>query len=135
MMRALPRKLSTAPIVVAVAALGLSMATPTTAQTILKRLAPPIVTARQSNDAHNRDVRIHNQTGWPMTRLYASSGAGWGPDLLGAGVLSPGRSLVVRLDDGAGGCRYALRAEFENGQNLERSGVNACQIADYYFTR
>lgn len=133
-MRTVPRKLSTASHLIAIA-LGLVMATPSFAQTTAKRLATPTVTAQQSNDANNRNVRIHNQTGWLMTGLSASSGGGWGTNLLGGGVLSPGRSLVVRLDDGVGGCRYALRAEFENGQTLERPGVNACQIADYYFTR
>ncbi len=90
---------------------------------------------RQSNDAYNRDVRIHNQTGWPMTYLYASSGGDWGGDLLGSGTLSPGQSVVVRIDDGSGACRYSLRAEFDNGQSLQRAGINACQVADYYFTR
>lgn len=96
---------------------------------------PASAPARQSNDAYNRDVRIHNQTGWPMTYLYASAGGGWGEDLLGSGVLSPGQSVVVTLDDGSGACRYSLRAEFDNGQSLQRSGINACQVADYYFTR
>lgn len=89
----------------------------------------------KSNDAQNRNVRIHNQTGWSMTHVYASSGGAWSEDLLGASVLTPARSVVVRLDDGSGGCRYTLRAEFDNGQTLRREGVNACQVADYYFTR
>ncbi|MFC5344819.1 hypothetical protein ACETK8_02305 [Brevundimonas staleyi] len=89
----------------------------------------------QSNDAFNRNVRVHNQTGWPMTHLQVSSGGNWGGDLLGTGTLSPGASMVVRMDDGSGACRYALRAQFDNGQTLQRDGVNACQVADYYFTR
>lgn len=91
--------------------------------------------SRPSQDAYNRDVRIHNQTGWSMTYLYASSGGDWGDDLLGSGVLEPGQSVVVTIDDGSGACRYSLRAEFDNGQSLQRNGVNACQVADYYFTR
>ena len=70
-----------------------------------------------------------------MTYLYASSGGDWGEDLLGSGILSPGQSVVVTIDDGSGACRYSLRAEFDNGQSLQRNGVNACQVADYYFTR
>lgn len=89
----------------------------------------------QSNDALNRNVRVHNQTGWLMTQLQISSGGSWGGDLLGSGNLAPGSSRVLRLDDGAGGCRYSLRAQFENGQTLQREGVNACEVADYYFTR
>ena len=120
-----------APVVLGVV-LGLAGA-PAAAEPHAKRMTP--TAARQSNDAYNRDVRIHNQTGWPMTYLYASSGGDWGSDLLGSGVLSPGQSVVVRLDDGSGACRYSLRAEFDNGQSLQRNGVNACQVADYYFTR
>lgn len=89
----------------------------------------------QSKDAFNRNVRVHNQTGWAMTQLQVSSGGGWSPGLLGPAGLAPGASTVVRMDDGVSGCRYALRAQFENGQSLQRDGVNACQIADYYFTR
>jgi len=43
--------------------------------------------------------------------------------------------VVVTIDDGSGACRYALRAEFDNGRTLQRSGINACLVADYYFTR
>jgi len=96
---------------------------------------PVAMTTRQSNDAQNRDVRVHNQTGWTMTRLYASSGGGWTGDLLGAGGLATGRSARVSIDDGSGACRYSLRAEFDNGETLQRGGINSCQIADYYFTR
>jgi hypothetical protein len=95
----------------------------------------PVAASRQSNDAQNRDVRVHNQTGWTMTRLYVSSGGGWTGDLLGAGGLAPGRSARVSIDDGSGACRYSLRAEFDNGETLQRGGINSCQIADYYFTR
>ncbi|MES2861603.1 MAG: hypothetical protein V4701_09025 [Pseudomonadota bacterium] len=89
----------------------------------------------RSDDAANRAVRIHNQTGWTMTALYPSSGGDWGGDLLGSRALSSGDSIVVTIDDGSGACRYALRAAFDNGQSLQRDGVNACQVADYYFTR
>ena len=88
-----------------------------------------------SDDDYNRAVRVHNQTGWTMTQLYASSDGNQGNDLLGTKTLSPGLSVVVTIDDGSGACRYALRAEFDNGQTLQRSGINVCQVADYYFTR
>ena len=89
----------------------------------------------QSNDRRNRNVRIHNQTGWTMTGLVASSGGGWTRDLLVSGALAPGRSVVIPVDDGTGACLYSLRAEFGNGETLQRGGINSCQIADYYFTR
>ena len=138
MMRSPPRKLRCfAPaLILGLALLGLA-GTQAEAQSASKRVAPVHASAptRQSNDAYNRDVRIHNQTGWPMIYLYASAGGDWGDDLLGSGVLAPGQSVVVTIDDGSGACRYSLRAEFDNGQSLQRSGINACQVADYYFTR
>ena len=137
-MRFSPRKLrcSAPALILGLALFGL-LGTQVTAEAASKRVAtaPASAPARPSQDAYNRDVRIHNQTGWPMTYLYASSGGDWGDDLLGSGILSPGQSVVVTIDDGTGACRYSLRAEFDNGQSLQRSGVNACQVADYYFTR
>jgi hypothetical protein len=70
-----------------------------------------------------------------MVGLQASSGSGWTGDLLGSSGLGAGRSGVVAIDDGTGACRYSLRARFDNGETLERGGINSCQIADYYFTR
>lgn len=93
--------------------------------------APAILQA----DGNNRNVRIHNQTGWTMTGLQASGSGPWGRDLLSARPLSPGNSVVVSIDDGSGACEYALRAAFDNGQSLQRTGINACEVADYYFTR
>lgn len=91
----------------------------------------------QSNDGQNRRVRIHNQTGWTMTALYVSDGsrADWRGDVLTRPEVASGESVLINVDDGDGGCVYVLRAEFTNGQALERSDVNACRIADYYFTR
>lgn len=92
----------------------------------------------QSNDGQNRRVRVHNQTGWAMTALYVSDArrADWRGDFLaGRPALASGESLLVNIDDGAGACIYMLRAEFSNGQALERTEINACRIADYYFTR
>ncbi len=120
------------------AALAGLVAVPVSAEAGAQKIARPLfraVPSRQSDDGYNRDVRIHNQTGWTMTYLYASGGGGWTGDLLGSDTLSPGDSLVVTMDDGSGACRYALRAEFDNGETLQRGGVNACEVADYYFTR
>lgn len=92
----------------------------------------------QSNDGQNRRVRVHNQTGWTMTALYVSDArrSDWRGDFLaGDAALASGENLLVNMDDGARACIYVLRAEFANGQVLERADVNACRIADYYFTR
>lgn len=91
----------------------------------------------QSADGRNRRVRIHNQTGWVLTSLQLSDGRreDWRGAALGREAVATGESVLVNVDDGAGSCVYVIRAEFSNGQTLERTNVNACQIADYYFTR
>lgn len=93
--------------------------------------------AQSSNDGQNRRVRVHNQTGWTMVSLYATdpARADWRGDLLVPEVLATGDSAVIDVDNGSGACVYVVRAEFSNGESLERVGVNVCRIADYYFTR
>lgn len=93
--------------------------------------------AQSSNDGQNRRVRVHNQTGWTIVSLYAAdpARADWRGDLLVPEVLATGDSAVIDIDNGAGTCVYVIRAEFSNGERLERVGVNVCRIADYYFTR
>lgn len=91
----------------------------------------------QSADGQNRRVRIHNQTGWVLTGLQVTDARreDWRAASLGREAVPTGDSVMVNVDDGAGSCVYVIRAEFSNGQTLERTNVNACQIADYYFTR
>lgn len=93
--------------------------------------------AQSSNDGQNRRVRVHNQTGWTIVSLYATDPArtDWRGDLLTPEALATGDSAVIDVDNGSGACVYVVRAEFSNGERLERVGVNVCRIADYYFTR
>ena len=93
--------------------------------------------AQSSNDGQNRRVRVHNQTGWTIIGLYATdpTRTDWRGDLLVPEVLATGDSAVIDVDNGSGACVYVVRAEFANGERLERVGVNVCRIADYYFTR
>lgn len=92
---------------------------------------------QSSNDGQNRRVRVHNQTGWTIVSLYAADPArtDWRGDLLAPEVLATGDSAVIDVDNGSGACVYVVRAEFSNGERLERVGINVCRIADYYFTR
>ncbi len=99
----------------------------------------PVIAAAsgQSRDGHNRRVRVHNQTGWTITRFYAADARthSWVQYPLGAPAMDPGRSWVLNIDDGSGACLYDLKAEFANGQNLVRPAVNVCVVADYYYLR
>lgn len=91
----------------------------------------------QSHDGRNRRVRIHNQTGWTMVKFQAAEAQSraWQGDAMGSQPVATGASWVATIDDGAGACVYAFRAEFSNGQTLERDAINVCEIADYYYTR
>lgn len=93
--------------------------------------------ASPSNDGQNRRIRVHNQTGWTITALYAADAGrtDWRGDLMNPAALSTGDSTVIDVDNGTGACVYVIRAEFSNGERLERVGVNVCRIGDYYFTR
>ena len=93
--------------------------------------------SQSSNDGQNCRIRVHNQTGWTTVGLYATDPGrtDWRGDLLVPEALTTGDSAVIDVDNGSGACVYVVRAEFSNGERLERVGVNVCRIADYYFTR
>jgi hypothetical protein len=127
------KTLASAALIVA----ALATATATTAEprvAVDRTAAAPMA---QSRDGQNRQVRIHNDTGWTMLRFYASDSrvTSWQEDMLGRGTLPTGRSVLMNIDDGSGACLYDFRAEFTNGQVLTRFNINVCQIADYSYTR
>ncbi|CAN5220409.1 hypothetical protein BH10PSE1_BH10PSE1_11750 [soil metagenome] len=94
-------------------------------------------TPPQSHDGMNRRVRIHNQTGWTLVRFQTADARSraWQDGVLEARTIATGASWVATIDDGSGACVYVFRAEFSNGQALERAAINVCEIADYYYTR
>ena len=96
-----------------------------------------LASAEQSRDGQNRRVRVHNQTGMVLQSLQAADvrTGEFGADLLGGTAVESGASVVVLIDDGAGGCLYDLRAVLAGGPTLLRENINVCRIADYYLTR
>jgi len=82
----------------------------------------------QSNDP---SFRVNNRTAITINEIYASSSNdnSWGPDRLGANVLPPGQSIVVRLPQAQ--CINDIRIVFADGQVHERRRVDTCQITDY----
>lgn len=82
----------------------------------------------QSNDP---SFRVNNRTAVTINEIYVSSAndSAWGADRLGANVLAPGQSLMVRLPQGQ--CMNDIRIVFANGQAHERRRVDTCQITDY----
>lgn len=136
--RPMPSRLAVAALFI-----GLGLATAATGQAPRgggagrPALSRPVGGEMRSGDAHNRQVRVHNQTDWTMSRFYALSPRSNGRegDILDVDTLASGSSRALDVDDGSGACVFDFRAEFANGQALVRQGINVCQIADYYFTR
>ena len=87
-------------------------------------------------DNLNRWVKIVNQTGYTIVRFYASNKGmrNWGVDHLGRSQLPSGYSMDLNFtNDRSGYCIYDFRAEFDDGDVLEKYGVNVCEIGTYTY--
>jgi hypothetical protein len=89
----------------------------------------------KSQDAENRRVRVHNQTGATIQTLSAAPTEGGAAVTLLAAPLDPGQSRPLVIDAGDGACVFTLRMTFTDGRTLERPSVNVCRVADVYLTR
>ncbi len=86
-------------------------------------------------EAQDRRMRIHNDTGYTMTRFYSTNSgyANWGSDVLGTSTLPSGRSMRLNFANKQGYCLFDFRAIFEDGTELLRGNVNVCEMSDYYY--
>jgi len=86
----------------------------------------------QSTNADSLDRRVHiqNNSSYSMTKLHASNvrRTGWEEDMLGIGILAPGRQINVNIDDGSGYCHYDLKAIFSTGAEIIRWNVDVCAV-------
>ena len=85
--------------------------------------------------AYDRRVLIVNKTSTTINEFYASSVGvnSWQEDIFGNGVLEPGNSVRVNVDDGTGYCKYDFRAVFEDGTESVRRRVNVCEVGTFTF--
>lgn len=83
--------------------------------------------------AQNRHVLVINETSLTLTRFFASNIAqpGWQEDMLGLGVLGPGRYVDANIDDGSGYCHFDLKAVFSDGEEVIRYNVDVCSITSW----
>lgn len=74
--------------------------------------------------------RLNNRSNQTIMEIYANSSAtsDWGRDHLGANVLPPGQSFIVRLP--AGQCMNDIRIVLEGGRNIDRMQINTCELTD-----
>jgi hypothetical protein len=85
--------------------------------------------------ALDRRVEIINNTGFTIVEFYGSNAGSksWEEDILGPDLLPPGSSVVVNFDDASGFCKFDFRAVFDDGEALERRGINICEIATFTY--
>jgi hypothetical protein len=74
--------------------------------------------------------RLNNRSNQTILEVYASSSStsDWGRDHLGANVLPPGQSFIIRLP--AGQCINDIRIVIEGGRNIDRMQINTCNLTD-----
>lgn len=91
--------------------------------------------APASADNLDRRVNIVNKTGYTIVAFYGShiDAKTWEENIFGGQVLPSGSSVVVNFDDGTGYCVYDLRAEFDDGDVLEKQRVNICEIGTFTY--
>jgi hypothetical protein len=72
-----------------------------------------------------REVTVANRSRRVLRELYAVPGPGaWGADRLGASVLNPGQSFLLRIRNAE--CRFRMRAVFADNRAEERAEVDIC---------
>jgi hypothetical protein len=78
--------------------------------------------------AEDRRVIIVNNTHVIMESLYASNvdRRNWEEDILGVGVLFPGKYITVNIYDGTYHCRYDLKAVFADGEVVVKNNMDVC---------
>lgn len=74
--------------------------------------------------------RLNNRSDHTIMEVYVTSSQvqNWGQDLLGANVLPPGQSFIVRLPNGQ--CVNDIRLVAEGGRAVERMRINTCDLTD-----
>ena len=89
-----------------------------------------------ANAQEDRRVRIINETSHTIVRFFGSNAGttDWEEDILGDDVLAPGQSVVINFDDGTGYCKFDFKAEFSDGDEVVKSGIDVCEISSFRFT-
>lgn len=86
------------------------------------------MTSAPAASAADRWVKIVNHTSVVVYRWYASSvnSDSWGQDRLVTKQIPPNYTSTIDLNTARGGCYFDFRAEFKDGDVLEKYGVDVC---------
>ncbi len=85
--------------------------------------------------AEDRNVNIHNNTGYTIYRFYSTnSGATrWGNDVMGSSTLPQGTYMHLNFDNKYNYCEFDFRIEFEDGSAHDERNVDVCTVGDFTF--
>jgi hypothetical protein len=86
--------------------------------------------------AMDRHIVLVNHSRETITEFHASNvgSTSWEEDILGDGVLQPGRWVRINLDDRSGYCRFDFKTVTESGATIIRRAVNVCELETYTIT-
>ena len=86
--------------------------------------------------ADDLELTLSNDSSYVVVEFYASpSDVGdWEEDILGTDVLGSEESVEITIADGRTQCEYDLRFVFDDGDVLERGGVDLCETESYTLT-
>lgn len=95
-----------------------------------------IFAASSASAQDDRRVKIINETDYVVVAFYGSNAGSqdWEEDILGQDVLRPGQSVVINFDDGSGYCKFDFLAKFEDGDQVEKRGIDVCKTSVFRLT-
>jgi hypothetical protein len=90
----------------------------------------------QPATAFDRQIELTNNTRMSIFEIQlARAGTDrWERDLLGDEILSPARSLMVRIENAAGYCHFDFKTVFDDGTTLIRRNIDVCAVERFAVT-
>jgi len=106
------------------------------ATTALALSGPAAMAAEPQEGPRANTITLYNDTPSVMLHLYARGEglADWQEDILGDLVVEPGKSVRVNLDIGPNHCRFDIRMEFIDGDDVAVPRFDACKETELHAT-
>jgi hypothetical protein len=99
----------------------------------LAAAAAVLAASTMTAQAVDRNVNIHNNTGYTIYRFYSTNTGAkkWGNDVMGSSTLPSGNYMHLNFDNKYGYCEFDFKIQLEDGREFEERGVNVCEIGDF----
>lgn len=94
-----------------------------------------LLTSAVAAGAVDRNVIIHNDTGYTIYRFYSTNSGStkWGHDVMGSSTLPSGATMQLNFDNSYNYCEFDFKIELEDGTPYESRNVDVCTVGDYTF--